>query len=118
MRRARKIALVSPAILIAACGYQYSSTNASNAASAPDGGSIDAAAPEDSALTPTPMFPDATPQPSNLPECTAQRVGELVGGNGGLAWYTLEWPVPNVIENYAPTYAYDNPTYAVAVLDA
>ena len=25
-------------------------------------------------------------------ECQAQRVVHLVGGNGGLAWFTLVWP--------------------------
>ncbi len=43
-------------------------------------------------------------------ECQAQRAVFLVGGNGGLAWFTLMWPMPWVITNFIPEYAYDNPS--------
>ena len=44
----------------------------------------------------------------------------LVGGNGGIAWFTLIWPAPDVINNFVPTFAYDNPANAGLVpgLDA
>ena len=47
-----------------------------------------------------------------LAECQAQRVVHLVGGNGGLAWFTLVWPAPAVITGFQPTYAYDDPAKA------
>ena len=33
----------------------------------------------------------------------------LVGINGGLAWFTLLWPLPAVVDHYDPTYALDDP---------
>jgi hypothetical protein len=45
-------------------------------------------------------------------ECKAQRAVYLVGGNGGLASFTLAWPVPTVINSFTPTFAYDDPTKA------
>jgi hypothetical protein len=52
---------------------------------------------------------------AGLPECTAQRSVHLVGGFGGLAWFTLVWPLPAVIEGYVDTYAYDDPARAMLV---
>ncbi|MBX3262601.1 MAG: hypothetical protein KF782_23170 [Labilithrix sp.] len=49
---------------------------------------------------------------TSLPECRAQRIVHLVGGGGGLAWFTLLWPVPSVIGSFDPAYAYDDPTLA------
>lgn len=57
--------------------------------------------------TPEPGFPG--------PECTAQRTVHLVAGNGGLAWYTILWPVPEVITAFNPNYAYDAPQNAKPV---
>jgi hypothetical protein len=54
---------------------------------------------------------DTTP----LPECKAQRAVHLVAGNGGLAWFTLEWPLPAVINNFQVGFAYDNPALATQV---
>ncbi len=45
-------------------------------------------------------------------DCKAQRAVHLVGGNGGLAWFTLEWPVTNVITSFQVGFAYDNPANA------
>lgn len=50
-----------------------------------------------------------------LPECGAQRAVHLVGGNGGLAWFTLVWPLPAVIEGFQTSYAYDDPSVASLV---
>jgi hypothetical protein len=50
---------------------------------------------------------------SSLPECAAQRVVHLVGGNGGVAHFTQTWPVPSVITGYQATYAYDDPKTAL-----
>src|SRR5262245_31188734 len=48
--------------------------------------------------TPPTSTPDATADARTpLPECGAQRVVHLVGGFGGLAWFTLVWPAPAVI---------------------
>jgi len=45
-------------------------------------------------------------------DCKAQRIVHLVGGNGGLAWFTLVWPAPAVITSFQPTFAYDDPSLA------
>ncbi len=50
-----------------------------------------------------------------LPECTAQRTVHIVAGNGGLAWFTLAWPVPAVITANNPSYSYDDVTLASQV---
>jgi hypothetical protein len=55
--------------------------------------------------------------PPPLPECSAQRVMHLVAGNGGLKWFTLEWPLPAVIDSYQQTFAYDDPSRAIDVTD-
>src|SRR5262245_25669315 len=52
---------------------------------------------------------------SELAECTSQRVVHIVGANGSAAWFNLIWPAPVVIENFQPTYAYDDPKLAVDV---
>ncbi|HEY0193085.1 MAG TPA: hypothetical protein VGC42_18335, partial [Kofleriaceae bacterium] len=49
---------------------------------------------------------------STLPECKAQRAVYVVAGNGGLAWFTLVWPAPAVINSFQPTFSYDDPTKA------
>ncbi|MCS6914395.1 MAG: hypothetical protein RMK29_06290 [Myxococcales bacterium] len=41
--------------------------------------------------------------------CTsACRVINIVAGNGGLSWFTLLWPVPQVAEQRGANYAYDD----------
>jgi len=57
---------------------------------------------------------DATDAAPLLPPCKAQRLVHLVGGNGGLAWFTLVWPIPSMIQNFNPAFAYDDPTKAIA----
>ncbi|MFT3700425.1 MAG: hypothetical protein QM831_45190 [Kofleriaceae bacterium] len=42
--------------------------------------------------------------------CVAQRAVFISGGNGGLAWFTQVWPVPYVIDNFAGSYAFDDPS--------
>jgi hypothetical protein len=44
--------------------------------------------------------------------CVAQRTVHIVAGTGGLAWFTLIWPAPDVITAYIPNFAYDNPANA------
>jgi len=66
----------------------------------------DAPGPTDTTTT-----PDAA---SLLPSCKAQRLVHLVGGNGGLAWFTLAWPIPSLIQNFNSSLAYDDPTKAKA----
>jgi hypothetical protein len=51
---------------------------------------------------------DASSEATPTVECTAQRVVHLVGGDGSLAWFTLEWPVPDMITMFAPNDAYDD----------
>lgn len=46
--------------------------------------------------------------PVDLPACTAQRAVYIVAGNGSLAWFTLVWPVPEVVTAFHPGYAYDD----------
>ncbi len=55
---------------------------------------------------------DAGADAGALPECTAQRAVHLMAGNGGLAWFTLVWPVPPMIENFEARFAYDNVFFA------
>ncbi len=50
-------------------------------------------------------------------ECQAQRVVHIVSGNGGFAWFTLVWPVPFIIENPKPTFAYDDASRAKSVVN-
>lgn len=52
---------------------------------------------------------------NGLPECTAQRVVQLVGGNGGLAWFALIWPFPFLITNFDPRFSYDDPNNVKSV---
>ncbi len=47
-----------------------------------------------------------------LPECTAQRAVHLMAATGGLAWFTLVWPVPSMIENFEARFAYDDVFFA------
>lgn len=49
---------------------------------------------------------------TTLPECTAQRAVHLMAGTGGLAWFTLVWPVPSMIENFEARFAYDDVFFA------
>jgi hypothetical protein len=58
--------------------------------------------------------PGGTPPapPPAAATCAAQRVVHLVGGNGGLSWFTLIWPAPIVITGFNPAFAYDNPATA------
>lgn len=60
---------------------------------------------------PIPPFPGDGPDPTV--DCRAQRVVHLVAGSGGLAWFTLAWPVPHVITNFTPTFSFDDPQRAV-----
>jgi hypothetical protein len=46
----------------------------------------------------------------------AMRAVNLVAGTGALAWFTLVWPAPAVIQGYKTDYAYDNPTKAASVM--
>ena len=57
------------------------------------------------------------PGPSGPPiaEVAAQRTVHIVGGNGGLAWFTLIWPAPAVITGFNPSFAYDDPAKAASV---
>lgn len=57
-------------------------------------------------------LPDAPDDSSLLPECQAQRVVHIVAANASLAWFTLVWPAPRVIEQFVPGYAYDDPSRA------
>jgi hypothetical protein len=40
----------------------------------------------------------------------------IVGGNAGLAWFTMVWPVPDAITGFQATYAYDDPARASLVV--
>ena len=57
-------------------------------------------------------LPDAPDDSSKLPECQAQRVVHVVAANASLAWFTLVWPAPHVIEQFTPGFAYDDPSRA------
>lgn len=61
------------------------------------------------AATFTPPDGDGPGDASGLAECKAQRVVHLVGGRGGLAWFTLAWPSPSMITGFQPGFAYDDP---------
>lgn len=60
-------------------------------------------------------YPGPCNPPPPLPECTAQRAVYLVGGNGGVAWFTQVWAVPYVITNSNAAYSYDDISKAAAV---
>ncbi|MBL8607193.1 MAG: hypothetical protein JNL38_07725 [Myxococcales bacterium] len=47
-------------------------------------------------------------------ECPAQRVVHLVGGNGGFAWFSQVWPVPELVTAPMAAFAYDDPKLAVS----
>jgi hypothetical protein len=61
------------------------------------------------------MPPTTTTTLPPLPECTAQRVVHIVAGNGGLAWFTLVWPLPAVITANNSSYSYDDVSRAALV---
>jgi hypothetical protein len=63
----------------------------------------------------TTTVPTTTTTLPPLPECTAQRTVHIVAGNGGLAWFTLVWPLPSVITANNPSYSYDDVTLASQV---
>lgn len=86
--------------VIASCSY---STEADPKTSGNDGGARDAGPGADGAT-----FDSDSGGPGGLAECPAQRVVHLVGGNGGFAWFTQVWPLPEVITNGAAAYAYDD----------
>lgn len=48
--------------------------------------------------------------------CKTQRVVDIVGGNGGLALFTLLWPVPDIIEQVRASDAYDDRSLATHVV--
>ena len=101
--------VIGAVIAAAACSSPYSATEP--AVDPGEGGvSAEASAVPDGATSSS----DAAS--SSLPECKAQRVVHLVGGSGGLAWFTLLWPVPDVIRKFDPTYAYDDPKHASLVV--
>lgn len=52
---------------------------------------------------------------SGLPECKAQRAVYIVGGNAGLAWFSLVWPAPPAINTFQSTFAYDDPSKVASV---
>jgi hypothetical protein len=58
--------------------------------------------------------PEGIDAPSLKPACKAQRLVHLVGANGGLAWFTLAWPIPSLIQNFNTSFAYDDPAKATA----
>ncbi len=58
---------------------------------------------------PNPPPDDGPPGPAV--DCKAQRTVHIVAGTGGLAWFTLIWPVPGVIKFFSPAYAYDDPGF-------
>lgn len=64
-----------------------------------------------------PQLPIDAPadEPPPPPDCKAQRAVQLVAGNGGLAWFTQLWPLPDVIENFQAAYAFDDPANAADV---
>ncbi|HEV7733484.1 MAG TPA: hypothetical protein VGR62_15055 [Candidatus Binatia bacterium] len=70
--------------------------------------------PPECTVTPTPVTTTTTTFPP-LPECTAQRTVHIIGGNGGLAWFTIVWPLPAVIAANSATYSYDDVTLAAQV---
>jgi hypothetical protein len=63
----------------------------------------------------TTTIPTTTTTLPPLPECTAQRTVHIVAGNGGLAWFTLVWPLPAVITANNASYSYDDVTLASLV---
>jgi hypothetical protein len=85
---------------VSACGAALPEDGAAAGDDGADGAQP-AAGPESAAAT--------------LPECKAQRAVYLVGGNGGLASFTLAWPLPAVINHFTTQFAYDNPAAALAV---
>ncbi|MBX3201863.1 MAG: hypothetical protein KF894_27255 [Labilithrix sp.] len=86
---------------IVACGGMYGADEPAATTDRADGGA------DDDAPSPPPDGGEPTTR-----ECRAQRIVHLVAGMGGLAWFTLVWPVPSVISSFDPAYAYDDPTRA------
>ncbi len=99
---------LAPIVLVLACGSTYS---AEEPAPVSEGG-----APDSGSTTPDAAGDGSGPGDGNvLPECKAQRVVNIVAGEGGLAWFALAWPVPDVITAYTPTFSYDDPAKAALV---
>jgi hypothetical protein len=51
----------------------------------------------------------ALAQSANL----TRRSVNIVAGTGALSWFTLLWPIPQVIKGFTPAFAYDDPTKAM-----
>lgn len=67
-------------------------------------------------LGPTPAFQMLDPlggsalaQGASVPKRTVN----IIAGTGALAWFTLLWPAPRVIKQWAPAFAYDDPAQAI-----
>ena len=119
MRVASKIALFLPVFAIAAeCGVACGTFSGASSTSNPSSdSSVDATNFADASGNVSDVsVAEAADDAGPLPECTAQRLVTLVGGNGGLAWFTQVWPVPDVIVSYESDYAFDNPANAMLVL--
>jgi hypothetical protein len=54
--------------------------------------------------------------PIDVPACSAQRAVYIVAGPGSLGWFTLVWPVPEVITAFQAGYAYDDVSVATQVV--
>ncbi len=97
-RRSQLYACALVVLAATACGNVVNQSPAT-----PDAMSRDASSPGDHGPT------------SDLPECQAQRAVYLVGGYGGLAWFSLVWPVPKLVTSFESTYAYDDPSLVANV---
>lgn len=56
-----------------------------------------------------------TTPPAASATAAAQRTVHIVAGNGGLAWFTLLWPVPEVALSANPQHALDDRSHFGAV---
>jgi hypothetical protein len=92
---------------VTACG---AASSGDDGAAAGDDGSSDS-----TQSAPVSVDDGAGSATAALAECKAQRAVYLVGGNGGLASFTLAWPAPAVIKNFSTQYAYDQPAKALSV---
>ena len=101
---------LAPLALVLACGSTYS---AEDPVPVSEGGAPESGpSSEGGADGNGPRSPDGSPA---LPECKAQRVLNIVAGNGGFAWFSQVWPLPDVITTYTATYSYDDPAKAALV---
>lgn len=93
------------ALVVGGCGLVAGIEDIEDAPASNDASTSDVVSPPDAASADAAPTTDAPA----LPSCAAQRLVHLVGGNGGFAWFTLQWPNPAIATSASPDVAIDDP---------